>query len=81
MIVTIAKVADFGQFMKTFSTKGAANRKSTGASAPRPSALAMTQAGCGWPSIGRSRTTRSSSPIPRSRRSPGTRSPRTARAR
>jgi quinol monooxygenase YgiN len=30
MIVTIAKVADFGQFLKTFSTKGAAKRKEHG---------------------------------------------------
>jgi hypothetical protein len=27
MIVTIAKVADFDQFLKTFSTKGAEKRK------------------------------------------------------
>ena len=30
MIVTIAKVADFDQFLKTFSTKGAAKRKQHG---------------------------------------------------
>lgn len=30
MIVTIAKVADFDQFLKTFSTKGAEKRKQHG---------------------------------------------------
>ncbi len=30
MIVTIAKVADFDQFLKTFSTKGAEKRKEHG---------------------------------------------------
>jgi quinol monooxygenase YgiN len=30
MIVTIAKVADFDQFLKTFSTKGAQKRKEHG---------------------------------------------------
>jgi hypothetical protein len=78
MIVTIAKVADFDQFLKTFSTKGAEKRKEHG-SKSQVFRDPDDPAECGWPSIGRLRTTRSSSPIPRSRRSPRTRTPRAAR--
>ena len=35
MIVTIAKVADFDQFLKTFSTKGAEKRKQHGCTGAR----------------------------------------------
>jgi hypothetical protein len=69
MIVTIAKVADFDQFLKTFSTKGAEKRKEHGSKGSQVFRDPMTPAGCGWPSSGRLRTTRSSSPIRRSRQS------------
>lgn len=53
MIVTIANVTDFDQFLATFSTIGAEKRKQHGCKAPTSSAIPMTPAGCGCSSTGR----------------------------
>lgn len=66
MIVTIAKVADFGEFLKTLSTKGLDKRGTHGAEAPTYSRIPMTPVDSGCSSTGTSRTTRASSPIQRS---------------
>jgi len=52
MIFSIATVADFDQFLKTFSTSGAEKRKEPGARGRGSSAIPTSPAGSWWSSIG-----------------------------